>query len=68
MHGARVAYLSDDGERAVAQRVALERDPAPRGVRLTVCVIDYAERASTSSAPGAVPVTEPTSAGAKGRG
>lgn len=41
VHVVRVAYLADEAEQAVAQRVALERDPTPRGVKVTVYVIDY---------------------------
>jgi hypothetical protein len=41
VHAVRVPYVADDAGQAEAQRLALERNPAPRGTKLTLCRIDY---------------------------
>ena len=41
VHVVHVPYVADDAGQAEAQRLALERNPAPAGTRLTICRIDY---------------------------
>jgi hypothetical protein len=42
IHMVSVPYVADEAGQAEAQRQALERNPAPKGTKLTVCRIDYA--------------------------
>jgi len=41
IHTVRMPYVADDAGQEQAQRQALERNPAPRGTKLTLCRIDY---------------------------
>lgn len=43
IHMVRVPYVADDAGQAEAQRQALERNPAPRGTKLTLYLIDYSD-------------------------
>jgi hypothetical protein len=40
IHMVLVPYVADDAGQREAQRQALERNPAPKGTKLTVCLID----------------------------
>ena len=42
VHVVYVPQLADAAGQMEAQRLALERNPPPRGAKLTVCLIDYA--------------------------
>ena len=41
VHMQPVPYVPDDVGQAESKRQALERSPAPKGTKLTVCLIDY---------------------------
>jgi hypothetical protein len=42
IHMVFVPYVADDAGRREARRQALERNSAPNGTKLTVCLMDYA--------------------------